>query len=216
MRVKIFFKTRWKYESLYPIKWTWDGRNLTRYDTPDYSLSICWKTINSPGIYTISTNNLSENLYKYFPLHEVLNTSAKLVMGYSILFSQLAISESAYYYFEKIKDNIVETGGLYEKQPQQLEGNIYNISNPDERVLGYFLVAGKKEKRVFISDVEDLPLETASLCSPIIVIYRFLRGLAKPVYLWLEGGSFLLKDMCVDCRSVGGVLEEPSFWPEDY
>ncbi len=213
----ILFETEetWKYKSPYPLKWIWVDRHLITYETPDFSKSICWKTINSTAVYTISTSNLSGNSYSHFPLHRVLNTSTKLVMGYSILFKQLAISESAYYYFEKIKDNVVENGGLYETQPQLLEGNMYNISDPDERVLGYFFVAGKKEKREFISEVEDLPLATIALCEDLVEIFIFfLRNQDGPVYLWLEGGFYLLQDFCVDCTSRGGVLEKPYYWPE--
>ncbi|MCA1747673.1 MAG: DUF4249 domain-containing protein, partial [Bacteroidales bacterium] len=155
-KIKFEVVETWKYDTDYPIKWIWDGWSLTTYDTPDYSKSVCWRTTGSGEIYTLSTEQMSVNRYNRYPLHKVLNNSAKLLMGYSILFRQLAISEPAYRYYEKIKANSVGSGGLYETQPQQVQGNIMNMSDPDARVLGYFMVAGMDEKRIFTSEFEGL------------------------------------------------------------
>ncbi|MEX0987652.1 MAG: DUF4249 domain-containing protein [Bacteroidales bacterium] len=214
-RIKYEIEETWQYEVDYPIKWTWDGRVLTIYDTPDYSKSVCWNTVANNRIFTLSTNNLNTNRFKKFPLHHVLNNSRKLLIGYSILFKQLSISEEAFTYFEKIQDNSMESGGLYETQPQQIEGNIRNASDPGSRVLGYFYAAGIKEKRIFIDRVDGLELNPATLCSPIYLQlgYGILRNLEKPVYLWLENGTYLLHEMCVDCTTWGGKTIKPGFWP---
>jgi hypothetical protein len=215
-KIKFEVVETWKYETDYPIKWIWDGRVLTTYDTPDYSKSVCWRTTGSGEIYTLSTEQMSMNRFNRYPLHKVLNNSAKLLMGYSILLRQLAISEPAYLYYEKIKANSVGSGGLYETQPQQVQGNIVNVSDPDSRVLGYFMVAGAAEKRIFIKEFEGLEPDIFELCSPVPLSlgYRFLRNLTQPVYLWLDGGAFLLDELCVDCTAWGGTTEKPDFWPE--
>lgn len=215
-KIKFEVEETWKYQMEYPIQWTWDGRTLTTYEPPDYSKSICWKTTNTGMIYTLTTENLNANEFKRFPLHHILNNSNKLLMGYSILFRQLAIGDQAFTYFEKIKDNVLDNGGLYETQPQQIEGNIYNVSNPDTRVLGYFYAAAASQQRNFISEVEDLKLNPTDFCSPISLDlgYRFLRNLKNPVYLLLERGQYLLDDLCVDCTAQGGVTVQPDFWPE--
>jgi hypothetical protein len=215
-KIKFEVVETWKYKTDYPIKWTWDGRVLTTYDTPDYSKNVCWRTIRSDNIYTLSTEQMNVNRFNRYPLHKVLNNSTKLLMGYSILIRQLAISEQAYLYYEKIQANSVGSGGLYETQPQQVQGNIVNSTNPDSRVLGYFMVAGTVEKRIFIPEFEGIEPNIFELCSPVPLTlgYSILRNLTQPVYLWLDGGAFLLDELCVDCTAWGGTTEKPDFWPE--
>jgi hypothetical protein len=215
-KMKFEVEETWKYQMEYPIQWIWDGRTLTTIDPPDYSKNICWNTSNTGNIYTLTTENLNANVFRKFPLHHVLNNSNKLLMGYSILFRQLTIADPVFDYFEKIKDNVLDNGGLYETQPQQIEGNIHNVSDPNTRVLGYFYAAGASEQRKFISTVEGLELNLADFCTPISLDlgYRFLRNLTHPVYLLLEGGQFLLDDLCVDCTAWGGVTVQPDYWPE--
>jgi hypothetical protein len=215
-KIKFEIEETWKYQMEYPIRWTWDGRTLTTYDPPDYSKYICWKTTNTGTIYTLTTENLNANVFRQFPLHHILNNSNKLLMGYSVLFRQLAVSDPVYHYFEKIKDNVLENGGLYETQPQQIEGNISNVSDPETRVLGYFYAAGASQQRQFITTVEGLELNPADFCDPIPLDlgYRFLRNLSEPMYLLLEGGQFTLDKLCVDCTARGGVTNKPDFWPE--
>ncbi|MFW5820901.1 MAG: DUF4249 domain-containing protein, partial [Bacteroidota bacterium] len=214
-RIKYEIEETWEYESLYPIQWIWDGFRLTTYETPDYSKYVCWQTQISSDIYMLSTGNLNSNQYNQYPLHHILNYSSKIQIGYSLLVKQLSISESAYLYFEKIRDNVIESGGLYEAQPQQVEGNIINVTDPGKRVLGYFYTAGKHEKRIFISKVEGLELAPIIPCSPVALDlgYGILRNLDKPVYLWLEEGTYLLPDLCVDCTVRGGSTQKPDFWP---
>jgi len=215
-KIKFEVEETWKYQMEYPIQWTWDGRTLTTYDPPDYSKYICWKTTNTGTIYTLTTENLNANVFRQFPLHNILNNSNKLVMGYSLLVRQLAISDPVFNYFEKIKDNVLENGGLYETQPQQIEGNIYNVSDPEARVLGYFYAAGASQQRQFIATVEGLELDPADFCDPVPLDlgYRFLRNLSEPVYLLLERGQYTLDKLCVDCTARGGVTVPPDFWPE--
>jgi len=137
-------------------------------------------------------------------------------MGYSLLFRQLAVSNDAYLYFEKLQDNIVENGGLYESQPQQIQGNLTIVDNPDSRVLGYFLVAGVSERRIFYTHFDGLEPVPYDYCSPVPLDlgYRFLRHLSEPKYLLLEDGQFVLDKTCVDCTERGGVTMKPEFWPE--
>mgnify|MGYP001090396461 CR=1 FL=1 len=213
--IKFEVEETWKYESAYPLRWTYYNRVLTTYDPPDYSKFTCWKTRFSPSIFTFSTMHLDENRYKDFPLHHVMNNSIKLLKGYSLLFRQLVISEDAFLYYEKIKDNIVETGGLYESQPQQIEGNLKNLTNPENRVLGYFLAAGASDKRVFIDEIEGLELDPPDLCSPVPVSLGFLRYTVTPLYLWMEGGTSQLHETCVDCTKRGGETTKPTFWPDE-
>ena len=109
--------------------------------------------------------------------------------------------------------------GLYTEQPYQVNGNIRNISNPDEIVLGYFMVAGISEMRIFM----DRPTEVefnypkCELGPADFEAMEYLR--MAPSYLWpiyLTEGEGHAKAYphqdCIDCTRNDGNLEKPEFW----
>lgn len=214
--IKIEIEETWKYTAPYPKRWTWDGDELTEFDPPDYSLSTCWNTIKDPYIYSFSTQNFSDNKYSGFALHTIHNTSMKLLEGYSLLVKQLSISDAAYSYYKKIQANAMTEGGLYESQPEQIKSNLYNMTNPDARVLGYFYVASVQSKRIYYGPFENIELNTTVYCEPIEIglSLELLRDPPQPLYIWFENGSYYtLPDACVDCTSQGGTTIKPDFWP---
>jgi len=144
------------------------------------------------NIYTLSTNLLAENKFKHMPLHFVDNySSQRLKYGYSLLVRQYSLSDEAYKYWDKIRINTNEQGGLYAKQPLAIKGNLKNLTFPDQQVLGFFGASEVKSKRIFIRKVENLPCEYID-CEPE----------TKPEL------------QCVDCLSVGGTNVKPYFWPD--
>ncbi len=208
----------WEYHAKYPNQGFYNG-TLTRIDPPDYSKLTCWKTQMVPEIFVLSTNNLSENSYFEFPLHYIENTTEKLAYGYSFLIKQNAISQTAYLYWTKIRNNTINDGGLYEKQPELIQGNVYNLTNSDKKVLGYFNTSSVKTKRIFIKTVKELILDYPCHCVEHVLkstaygIYYPFKEL--PVYLYFINNYpvYWLNDNCVDCTGRGGTNIKPDFWP---
>lgn len=209
----------WEYHSTWPIEWYYDG-TINHVSPPDYSRMVCWKTQRVKNIYTLSTENLETNIYKALPLQFVDNYStSKLVYGYSLLLRQFAISSEAYSYYEKMRANNNEQGGLYDKQPLAISGNLHNISNPDQDVLGFFSAAFLKTKRIFVGTVENFPIEYDPNCTPGEPMRGGFREISPEEYpFYLLGDAFgyslnQLQTNCVDCLSVGGTNVKPAFWP---
>ena len=216
----------WEYHTRYPIEWFYDGK-LHHNLPPDSSKMVCWRTSKVRDIFLLSTKNLTENKYNHYPLHFVDNaTSPRLVYGYSLLIRQYALSDAAADYWEKIRTNNKEQGGLYESQPLSVKGNIHDATNADRDVLGYFGASTVKQKRIFIKNVLDLPLEYLFPCD----IRAILDGFDGEPILWpyyLPAHTFIYEDSivysydvaaidheCVDCTStVGGTIVKPDFWP---
>lgn len=213
--VKYEIEETWQYEMEYPIENTWDGRRLLTYDPPIWDYSVCWRTVTSDQYYTLSTEIFTTNRYDQFPLHYIPSRSFKLFIGYSLLVRQLTLSDSAKFYFDKLGGNILENGGLYQTQPQQVRGNMINVTNRDKRVLGYFYAAMGSEKRIFIDDVPEMEIDYFTLCSPVKLDlgYGLLRNPGRLLYILFADGIYLLPDECVDCRSLGGNTQKPDFWP---
>jgi hypothetical protein len=138
---------------------------------------------------------------------------------YSILVTQLAVSEGAYSYWDQVRINSTEQGGLYEKQPLDIQGNLTNISNPDNEVLGYFYSATGSTKRFFFKDIKDLELLYLKPCVESVLDpyggWMDFDPIEYPVYYYFneEGKLRILSVECVDCRLSDGVTTKPDFWP---
>ncbi len=198
-----------------PIEWWYDG--VVHHEVPlDYSKTLCWNTEKIDDIFVLSTENLNKNEYKDLKLNFTNNHSQRLAHLYSINLIQYAISKPAYRYWKQMRDNMHQTGGLYNNQPYPIRGNLINKTNPDKGVLGYFMVTTVKEKRIFVQpqgfDIIDNSCDTAILRMGLIEISPF----QYPVYL--DGNSqtyfnSVLAKPCVNCEAQGGSTTKPSYWP---
>ncbi|MEI8046600.1 MAG: DUF4249 domain-containing protein [Bacteroidota bacterium] len=210
----------YEFRAVYPIEWIYDGK-VHHIVPPDLSRKICWKTVIVKKVFTLTTKNLAQNKYNMLPLHFVDNfSSPRLVYGTSLLLRQYALSEAAFDYWEKIRINSFEQGGLYEKQPLSVKGNLHNISNPDQQILGFFGASTVTSKRIFVQNVENLPLEYNPGCGIEFEKPRLsfvgISPLSYPVYLYATPYGYLiiiLEPYCYDCRRDGGDTIKPAYWP---
>lgn len=208
----------WEYHVDFPREWYYDG-TIHHIYPPDYSRKVCWSTKLVKNIYTLSTQDLVENKYYMLPLNFVDNHTSRLMYGYSLLINQIAMSEAAYSYWDQLRINSSEQGGLYEKQPLSIRGNLHNNTNPDQVVLGFFSASSVKSKRIFVRDVENFAFDFTTYCSPDTLRVGGLHSIDPSEYpAFLEGNKikyFLiqLSQYCVDCMSLGGTTIKPDFWP---
>src|SRR6202012_4114028 len=90
------------------------------------------------------------------PLTQIPLTSEKVETKYSIIVRQYALTQEAYNFYQNIKKNTEQLGSIFDAQPSQLSGNIHNVTNPNEPVVGYVTVSTVQSKRIFIAH-ESLP-----------------------------------------------------------
>ena len=208
----------WEFHSALPAEYYYDG-DFHQIDPPDYSNSVCWANGLVKNVYTLSTKSLSENIFMKYPLHFVDGHSSRLGILYSILVRQLALSENAYNYWEQVRVNNIEQGGLYEQQPFAIKSNLTNVTNPDKEVLGYFYAASESSRRYFYKDIEGIELDFTDFCNEDILGQGGWRQFNKydyPVYYHFNAQHSLriLNTECVDCRLMGGSTIKPDFWPQ--
>lgn len=208
----------WEYHVPYAKEWYYDGTVHHIYP-PDSSRMVCWTTGLVKNIYTLSTEGLVENKYRMFPLNFVDNHTSRLRYCYSLLLNQYSLSEGAYSYWDQLRINSSEQGGLYEKQPLSITGNLHNLSNPDQKVLGFFSASSVRSKRIFVLNVEDLAFDYLDFCTPAPLGFFGLREIEPDEYpAFLMGNrlgyqNVVLSQYCVDCLSLGGTIVKPDFWP---
>ncbi len=76
---------------------------------------------------------------------------------------QLSISKDAYDYWRKVRELLNNTGSVFDSPPAPIQGNLYNVNNPDEVVLGYFEVGKAKVSRIYTT-LADVPFLLEKIC----------------------------------------------------
>ena len=182
-----------------------------RYDT----LQTCWNTEKVKFFYSAKTTNLSLPQISNKPLHFVSTQTKKLTKKYTVLISQYVIDEEAYYYWQNLENQISNENFLTTTQPYNIKGNVRNVNDSLEMVLGYFIVAPISQKRIFV----DRPRVTFYYPTHFVLtdpvgISEYKRH-HPPPYFWVtlpDGTVALSRRECIDCRSEGGELAKPDFW----
>lgn len=211
----------WRMESTY--KFMADLPILCYYDNGVHpvfdkdTLRTCYRTSDILDLFLLNTNELHQTNINRVPLNYEDNYSKALTIRYSLKVSQFTINEAAFNYWNTVK-KIVDAGGeLYTTQPYQVPNNLKNRSNPDKPVLGYFMVAGLSEKRIFINPA-PLIIREAVCVMDDVQLFPLLwfdnRPDIWPVFYADNGGSpYYAQQDCVDCRT-NGALQPPPFWIE--
>ena len=208
----------WEYYAAHRIQYQYDGISLQEWEDP-FIYYTCWYNGNIPSIFTASTRALEENVLRRTPLHFVSAETQRLQTKYSLLIRQYALTDKSYDYWYQIQQQNQESGGLYESQPDRVPGNLHNVNDPDQQVLGYFNLSSVSEKRIFVDGIRELVyppihchLDTISrpqgkppyLAIPFYLISFSPLGVGPPYGV----GSGL----CFDCRKGGGTHIRPHYW----
>ncbi|MFT7452750.1 MAG: hypothetical protein ACI9VN_003485, partial [Patescibacteria group bacterium] len=135
-----------------------------------------------------------------------------------LLVKQLTINKEAHTFWNNIQGQIENQENLYNSQPFQIRGNLFNIDDSEETVLGFFMVAAQNEKRIFVDPPQGLDIRKDA-CFPDYMSYGLISLLPAavwPVYIYEDdqGERALSNDECFDCRERGGTLDRPDFWED--
>lgn len=234
------FYAEWYYEGV--KDYTSDGPISTPRATDFHkTLHDCWTTDNIRNFFTFSTEQLSTPKVDNKPLHFVEYRGDKLKIGYSLLVKQYSISEQAHLFLKGLQEQNSDQNNFYTNQPYQVSGNISNVSDPEEAVLGYFMAAGTSEpKRIFTrrpyGEIAPPPRYKISCGlykynSPFLPNTLYTLVNTSPAYMWplyfatidiensgADGKIVILTVVaslghgCIDCRLKGGSTTKPDFW----
>ncbi|HEX2937262.1 MAG TPA: DUF4249 domain-containing protein [Bacteroidales bacterium] len=233
---------------------THDSQNKTRYygweytDTWKYEVPIDYpdhpdrregyRSSNNYYFNIATTIHRNQDIIERQPLQFIGESVNKLYIRYSILVTQYAYNEKAYKYLEDLISVNQNQGSLFDPTPYSLTGNIKNMSNGDLPVLGYFLVAGASEKRIFIdrkelpaeylptSGFEDCRMEYLAISLSLkdnIRQDKTVDSLMRIGYSVLSQGIeeyrqmlhlYLAKSRCYD-STISGTNIKPDFWTEN-
>lgn len=77
---------------------------------------------------------------------------------YIIEIDQLSISLDAYQYFDLLIEQLSISGDIFDPPPAQITGNILNVTDPDEDVIGFFTVSdvNSNQFEIYAADLPEL------------------------------------------------------------
>ncbi len=209
----------YEYTSSHLIQSIWDGRTLFEFIPATDSLYTCYKTQPVKELFTASTRNLVNNELTHYPLNYVSNQTTKLRIKYSLLVSQYSLSDEAFLYWDKIKSQMKETGGMYETQPSVSGSNIHNVNDPAEQVLGYFYASQVTEQRIIVKNTFNF--NVPRLICPLDTVYS-ISELESRLYYLISFNPYgggppygTASPACFNCTMLGGTTEPPEYWNQD-
>jgi hypothetical protein len=214
------FMETWENRSYYDSQVGYENGILYFLD-PSEKTYQCWDSAVSTQVILGTSANLGDDVILDQLITTIPQPSPKISARYSIEVMQYGLTEKAFTFWDEIRKNGSEVGGLFDPLPSQLIGNLRNASNPSEPVIGYFSIASRQKKRLFIGNnelTEWPPKNLDILCAPIVIpvdsaIYYLDKPKLRPAY-YLNAVTLAIADVyCVDCRLQGGVNRKPGYWP---
>jgi hypothetical protein len=204
---------------------------------PDSLIDICYKSaVPSNNIFLASSDKLSQDVIYQAPLGYVDGSTGKITNTYSLLVKQYALTADAYKYWTLLKTNTEQLGSITDAQPSSSLTNLHSVTNPQEPVIGYVSVSTIATKRIFLYGrtlpfaVNEHSTDTVECAGGTIPIspastldYRLRQTLANGDTLLIAPVHDLAGNLigysysqlnCVDCRTRGGTINRPSYWPD--
>ena len=184
-------------------------------------LDQCWTTQPSTNIFIASSENLSINAIRDFPLIVIPAGTPQLSIRYSVLVRQRAISKEAYVFWTQLQKTTESLGGLFDPMPSQVVGNVRSTTDAHEPVLGFFSAGEERHERIFIRHDElpvDIRIYPHYFCPSDSIKLGAVKALPDytllvyPYGMGLPEGYISTNPICMDCREVGGVTQKPDFW----
>jgi hypothetical protein len=213
------FDETWEIRSNFPSNFIYDAtiKKIRNRIYPDEDVSVCWKYETSSTIILANSTRLQDDIIYKAPVQFISNGSEKLAVRYSILLRQYALDKEAYNFYELMRKNTEDIGNIFSPQPSEIRGNIKNVNDPREYVLGYVTASTVEEQRKFIqipwgffmncnvTRVPDIADSIKFFFGPGGPLIPYAYDNPPPYY----SGS---EPECVDCTRRGGNTKKPSYW----
>jgi hypothetical protein len=148
----------WQYNTRYRSLVTYDEYYQPIVRRSDEYVDHCWETGYSSQIMLGTSIQLKDDVIRRYKLLSIPKGSVKFAWKYNIVVRQQALTESAYLYWQAVQKTTESLGGLFDPLPSEVIGNIQCITNPAERVIGYWDGGVTSSKMIFIN-YDEVPAD---------------------------------------------------------
>lgn len=233
------YEEDWKFKVPYApiIRYDYDAQSWVRIIKPENE--ICWKSSISNEVIIHSLANQGNFEVKAKEICFIPSgLTDKLSVRYSILIKQMSISKGEYEFWNKLKISLEDTDNIAGNQPFSIKGNIKNINDSKEPVLGYFQTGSVSFQRLYIDRNEvvslGLPMTPSNYGCLLNTFIADGKDYDTPLEIYEDlvvSGKLHLHDVvndesgmrviglmltsatCSDC-TYSGTLRKPDFWED--
>ncbi|MDQ8052080.1 MAG: DUF4249 domain-containing protein [Pedobacter sp.] len=211
----------WEFNSKYSSLLKVVGNQLVERQFPADDIYTCYASSKSTNVFLNSTVRLDKDVVYKGSLNFIPKGSEKISNRFTTLVTQYVLTKEAYEFWEKMKKNTESLGSIFDAQPSQLTGNIHNVDNAEEPVIGFISAGTMVKRRVFFE---------RSVLPNWLTIYPYgcaidtvkddatrqglFNGSITPIdIVKSDKGSYprASTPQCVDC-TIRGSHKKPSFW----
>jgi hypothetical protein len=82
---------------------------------------------------------------------------------YSAYIYMSSVTPEAYEYWRKVNILVNQVGSIFDTPPADIDGNVFSINNPEEKVYGYFQASNETYHRITLNNV-DMPFPKLPYC----------------------------------------------------
>jgi hypothetical protein len=216
------YSETWQFHSVYPSMYIYTGDTVLPRGFD--SIYTCWKSDNSTNTLLGSSVNLSRDLIAEAPMVTIPANSWEIGVEYSIGVTQYVLTPDAYDFWLNLQKNTEQIGSVFSPQPSETAGNIHNLADSAEQVIGYISGGTMSKQRIFIKpdqipgwQIENYP----NLCLEFGISGQkdsLKYYLGRVGYLIIDQSPFVpirysVSDpFCIDCTLQGSNIKPP-FWP---
>lgn len=194
----------------------------------DQKIDLCWKSNLFPKIILQNASRFQDNTILQRELVRIPLESEKLMQRYSINVRQRAINQETYDFWEILRKNSDDIGGIFSPLPSLIRGNMKSVDPNGNNVIGMVSMGKSTSKRIYINveDVAPWPyfIEEYEFCkldqdTVLVADYEreFASGSRLPVIpvvvVTTTIGFRAATRQCTDC-TLRGTNIKPDFWED--
>jgi uncharacterized protein DUF4249 len=132
------------------------------FPAPKDCCRTCWVNEQSAdrSLQLLSDNNVNGNLVRDKAAF-IEDDGNRFDDKYLVRIEQHTLSREAFQFFSLLQNQISINGDIFDPPPATIRGNMINLSNPDENVIGYFRASDVSVDSMFLT--QDMLLEPGTL-----------------------------------------------------
>ena len=193
--------------------------------SPAQQVYRCWQSGVSTNVIIGNSTKLASDVIYRQPVKYIPPSDVQSSVLYSILVRQYALTADGYNFLSLMQQNTESLGSIFDAQPSQITGNIHNVTNPAEQVIGWVSAGTVQSQRIFIAREQILSTYSTSCPIPDTLFtdasqypMDYGQGLFTPMYFGMnragQKGEISNYTDCLVCTIAGGVNVAPPFWPK--
>ncbi|QQL50450.1 DUF4249 domain-containing protein [Mucilaginibacter ginkgonis] len=225
---KYDYTDAWEFHAAFQSQLKVVGSTIVTRNLPADDIFTCWSNSSSTLINLASSAKLSQDVIYQNRVNTIPSDAEKISVRYSILVKQRVLTKEEFDFWTNLQKNTEKLGSIFDAQPSVLSGNIHNINDANEVVVGYVTAGTEATQRIFINR-SQLPISyhkadpnhcaTDSLLyyNPLSGIHEVQEYILTNQQIPISGfnlpaqGIIGAPPICADC-TLRGTKAKPSYW----